>query len=78
MNESNIFGVSVRAIIAVELVSAVVLYGIFKIPTDETLKYLAVSAVSFYFGTKQTNGGLNEKPKQDSAGNFPSGGVNIG
>ncbi len=53
MNESNIFGISVRAIIAVELVTAVVLCVFFKVPVDETLKYLSVSAVSFYFGTKQ-------------------------
>ena len=58
MNESNIFGISVRAIIAVILVLTCVVLAFSKIPIDETVKYLVVSVVSFYFGNKQ-NGGTN-------------------
>ena len=52
MNESNIRGLSVRAIIAVILVVACVALAFMKIPIDETLKYLVVSVISFYFGNK--------------------------
>jgi hypothetical protein len=52
MNESNINGLSVRAIIAVVLVLACVALAFMKIPSDETLKYLVVSVISFYFGNK--------------------------
>jgi hypothetical protein len=53
MNESNIKGISVRAIIAVILVLAVVALAFMKIPIDETIKYLVVSVISFYFGKSQ-------------------------
>lgn len=52
MNESNVGGLSVRAIIAVILVIACVVLAFMKIPIDETLKYLVVSVISFYFGNK--------------------------
>jgi hypothetical protein len=52
MNESNVGGLSVRAIIAVILVIACVALAFMKIPIDETLKYLIVSVISFYFGNK--------------------------
>ena len=52
MNESNLKGISVRAIIAIMLVLACIVLAIMKMPIDETIKYLAVSVVSFYFGNK--------------------------
>lgn len=52
MNESNIKGISVRAFIAIILVIACVALAFMKIPIDETLKYLVVSVISFYFGNK--------------------------
>ena len=52
MNESNIKGISVRAFIAVILVLACVALAFMKITIDETLKYLVVSVISFYFGNK--------------------------
>jgi hypothetical protein len=55
MNESNIKGISVRAFIAVILVIACVTLAFMKIPIDETLKYLVVSVISFYFGNKIPN-----------------------
>ena len=64
MNESNIKGISVRAFIAVILVIACVVLAFMKIAIDETLKYLVVSVISFYFGNKNSS---SQSPDQQGA-----------
>lgn len=56
LNESNIFGISVRAIIAFTLVVTVCIMSVMKIQVIEPLYSLAVMAAGFYLGAK-TNGG---------------------
>lgn len=51
MNESNVYGVSVRAILALIIVTSCCAVAIYK-KDIESLKYLAVGALSFYFGQK--------------------------
>lgn len=57
MNESNIFGVSVRALIAFMLVATVCVMSFFKIGVDEPLYTLVMVAVSFYLGSKTSQKG---------------------
>ncbi len=59
MNESNIFGVSVRALIAFMLVLTVCVMSFFAKEVAEPLYTLVMVAVSFYLGSKTTNGGSN-------------------
>lgn len=55
MNESNIGGVSVRAILAIIIVVSCCAVAVWK-QDIESLKYLAVGALSFYFGQKSSSG----------------------
>lgn len=61
MNESNIFGISVRGIIAVIVVSALCAGCLYHM--DDTkigiLKDLAILILTFYFSQKLTQGGSN-------------------
>ena len=55
MNESNIFGVSARAIIAFTLVVTVCIISILQHDIKEPLYTLVVMAVSFYLGKSSNN-----------------------
>lgn len=57
MNESNIFGVSVRALIAFMLVATVCLMSFLTKKIDEPLYTLVMVAVSFYLGSKTSQTG---------------------
>lgn len=60
MNESNIFGVSVRALIAYTLVVCVCVLCLMQKKVDEPLYTLVMVAVSFYLGkSSNQQGGLN-------------------
>lgn len=50
MNESNIGGISARAIIAFLMVVTVCVMSVMKIKVDEPLYTLVVMGVSFYLG----------------------------
>lgn len=52
MNESNIFGISIRAYIVFMLVTAFVVLTFMKIDIDSTFTTLVVAVVMFYFGNK--------------------------
>ena len=52
MNESNIFGISIRAYIVFIMVSAFVIMNFMKMDVDSTFSTLVVSLISFYFGNK--------------------------
>jgi hypothetical protein len=64
MNESNIFGVSVRALIAFMLVLTVCVMSGLKVTVVEPLYTLCVVAVSFYLGksTNQSGGSNGQSP----------------
>ncbi len=51
--ESSIFGISIRGLVCILLVLAVILYPFFKIES-QTVATLAVAAVSYYFGKMQS------------------------
>ena len=53
MNESNILGISARALIAMFLVVTICAMSVMKIPVTEPLYTLVVMAVSFYLGKTQ-------------------------
>ena len=52
MNESNIFGISIRAYIVFIMVTAFVVMSFMKMEVDSTFSTLVVSLISFYFGNK--------------------------
>jgi hypothetical protein len=52
MNESSIFGISIRAYIVFMMVTAFVIMNFMKIEIDETFSTLVISLISFYFGNK--------------------------
>ena len=52
MNESNIFGISIRAYIVFIMVTAFVVMNFMKMDIDSTFSTLVVSLISFYFGNK--------------------------
>lgn len=52
MNESNIFGISIRAYIVFIMVTAFVIMNFMKMDVDSTFSTLVVSLISFYFGNK--------------------------
>ena len=52
MNESSIFGISIRAYIVFMLVTAFVILTFMKIDIDSTFTTLVVAVVMFYFGNK--------------------------
>ena len=52
MNESNIFGISIRAYIVFLMVTAFVIMSFMKMDVDSTFSTLVVSLISFYFGNK--------------------------
>ena len=52
--ESAIGGVSIRGIIALVLVVAVVVYPFCSITVPEVVSNLAIAAVSYYFGKSQS------------------------
>ncbi len=54
MNESSIFGISIRAYIVFMLVTAFVVLTFMKIDIDSTFTTLVVAVVMFYFGNKPT------------------------
>ena len=54
MNESNIFGISIRAYIVFIMVTAFVVMSFMKMDVDSTFSTLVVSLISFYFGNKTT------------------------
>lgn len=58
-NESNIFGVSIRAYIVFMMVTAFVVMNFMKLEISETFATLVVSVVMFYFGNKP----LSDAPK---------------
>lgn len=61
MNESNIFGLSIRGIIAFVVVVSICTVCVIN-RTDSNigiLKDLAIMILSFYFGQKSTQGGTN-------------------
>lgn len=55
MNESNIFGISIRAYIVFIMVTAFVVMSFMKMEVDSTFSTLVVSLISFYFGNKTTS-----------------------
>lgn len=55
MNESNIFGISIRAYIVFIMVTAFVVMSFMKMEVDSTFSTLVVSLISFYFGNKTSN-----------------------
>lgn len=63
MNESNIFGVSVRALIAFMLVLTVCIMSGMKISVVEPLYTLCVVAVSFYLGKSSNQN--NKTPEEN-------------
>lgn len=66
MNESSVCGVSVRAILALIIVTSCCAVAVYK-QDIESLKYLAVGALSFYFGQKSapTNPNTPASPNQE-------------
>ena len=52
MNESNIFGISIRAYIVFIMVTAFVVMSFMKMEVDSTFSTLVVSLISYYFGQK--------------------------
>ena len=52
--ESTIYGLSVRSVIALILVLAIVVYPFLKISIPEVVSNLAIAAVSYYFGKTQS------------------------
>jgi len=62
MNESNIFGISIRGYIVFMLVTSFVVLTFMKIEIDETFTTLVVAVVMFYFGNKP-NSSTTEIPK---------------
>jgi hypothetical protein len=63
MNESNIFGISIRAYIVFIMVTAFVVMSFMKMEVDSTFSTLVVSLISYYFGqkTSSTSEVKNEK-----------------
>ena len=59
MNESSIFGVSVRGWLAVIVVLTVCLMSYFGLEVKEPLNSIALLSIGYYFGQKgiQKNGG---------------------
>ena len=55
MNESNIFGISIRAYIVFMLVTAFVILTFMKVEIDSTFSTLVVAVVMFYFGNKPSS-----------------------
>ena len=62
MNESNIFGISIRAYIVFIMVTAFVVMSFMKMDVDSTFSTLVVSLISFYFGNKTAT---PDQPKQE-------------
>ena len=52
MNESNVFGISIRAYIVVMLVTTFVILNFLGKDVDSTFSTLVVAVVTFYFGNK--------------------------
>lgn len=63
MNESNIFGISIRGIIAFTIVCSICWACLWNTNDIKVgiLKDLAIMILSFYFGQKSTQGAVNEK-----------------
>jgi hypothetical protein len=59
--ESNVKGISVRAIITILIVLTTCILSVLHQKVDEPLYTLVISAVSFYFGSNMKSG---ETPKQ--------------
>lgn len=67
MNESQLFGVSIRGWLAVLTVMTLCVMAFMKIKVDEPFYTIVISIVSFYFGQKtgntpKTNGQDPTKP----------------
>lgn len=60
MNESKIFGVSVRGWLAILTVSTLCGMAVCKIKVDEPFYTIVISIVSFYFGQKSNGDKKNE------------------
>jgi len=55
LNESGIFGISVRAYIVFIMVTAYVIMNFMKIDVDSSFSTLVVSLVAYYFGNKPSS-----------------------
>jgi len=58
-DESKFFGLSIRSIIAFELVTCMCIMSIFKITIVEPLYSAVLLGLGFYFGQKTTGGTKN-------------------
>ena len=65
MNESNIFGISIRAYIVFIMVTAFVVMSFMKMDVDSTFSTLVVSLISFYFGNKPSTSNSTTIPNAE-------------
>lgn len=59
MNESSIFGISIRAYIVFTMVTAFVVMNFMKLEIDQTFSTLVVSLISYYFGQRSVGAPAN-------------------